>query len=390
MRYISIIILLVLCLTLLLFTGCMINTVTPEIASGNLENQEDINPSSDNTQSPSTGLVCELGTEEPGTIYPQKWATGTGTEEDPWANGCVESAVAACPAGGTVYLKAGYYQLAALVNVNKSMNIIGEGIGNTIVLTADAHGFYGDGVDYVTIKGLTVDGDAQTTDGTTYRACIVFNESTYLLFEDIEVKNSARYGWDGNDNNHCTFKNFYAHDNYRHGIHPMANRAGTNMYNTYRDVYCWNNGVDGISDIGSEDYPDEDCYNIYNNVQCWNNGTYGLQISRMHNVTISNSSFSGNGLVGLFLYDDEDFKLTNVIAKNNNSGIVVNTCDNVTLTSCQSYDDESLQGYGVVLSGASTGINVLSCILSPNTIAEIYNPNGIAINLIKEKMLAKF
>ena len=328
---IGISILLILCLILLLFTGCMINTVTPEIASGNLENQEDINPNSNNFQSPSTGLVYELGTEEPGTIYPQKWATGTGTEEDPWANGCVESAVGACPAGGTVYLKAGYYQLAALVNVNKSMNIIGEGMGNTIVLTGKQYGFYSDGVDYVTIKGLTVDGDAQTTNGTTYCTCMAFNNSTYLIFEDIEVKNSARYGWDGNDNNHLLFQNFYAHDNYRHGIHPMANRAGTNMYNTYRDVYCWNNGVNGISDIGSEDYPNEDMHNVYDNVQCWNNGFHGLQISRMHNVTISNSYFSGNGLVGLFLYDDEDFNIYNCSMTLNADGIIVSISENINI-----------------------------------------------------------
>jgi hypothetical protein len=40
MRYIGIIILLVLCLTLLLLTGCIVNTVISETTSGNLENQE--------------------------------------------------------------------------------------------------------------------------------------------------------------------------------------------------------------------------------------------------------------------------------------------------------------------------------------------------------------
>ena len=39
MRYICIITLIVLCLTLLLLTGCITNTVTPEIDNGNLENQ---------------------------------------------------------------------------------------------------------------------------------------------------------------------------------------------------------------------------------------------------------------------------------------------------------------------------------------------------------------
>jgi hypothetical protein len=53
MRYIGIIILLVLCLTLLLLTGCIVNTVIPETASGNLENQENTEePVIENTEEP--------------------------------------------------------------------------------------------------------------------------------------------------------------------------------------------------------------------------------------------------------------------------------------------------------------------------------------------------
>jgi hypothetical protein len=66
MRYIGIIILLVLCLTLLLLTGSVVNTVTPETAIGNLENQE-------NTEEPVIG-----DTEETGTANPQKWSGLTG------------------------------------------------------------------------------------------------------------------------------------------------------------------------------------------------------------------------------------------------------------------------------------------------------------------------
>jgi hypothetical protein len=61
MRKINIIILLVLCLTLLLLTGCKVNTVNPKTTSGNLENQE-------NTEKPVI-----VDTEESGTVYPQKW-----------------------------------------------------------------------------------------------------------------------------------------------------------------------------------------------------------------------------------------------------------------------------------------------------------------------------
>ena len=58
MRKIGIIILLFLCLTSLLLSGCGVNTVIPETAIGNLGNQEP--------------------TEEPGTASPQKWSGLTG------------------------------------------------------------------------------------------------------------------------------------------------------------------------------------------------------------------------------------------------------------------------------------------------------------------------
>ena len=66
MRYIGIIILLVLCLTLLLLAGCIVNTVIPETTSGNLGNQE-------NTKEPVI-----VDTKESGTVNSQKWSGLTG------------------------------------------------------------------------------------------------------------------------------------------------------------------------------------------------------------------------------------------------------------------------------------------------------------------------
>ena len=420
MRYIGRIILLVLCLTLLLLTCCMINTVKPETAIADTEEPIIVDP------------------EDPEMVYPQKWATGTGTASNPWANGCIESAAAACPTGGTIYLRAGYYQMADKIWMTRRINIIGEGIGNTIVLTAENHGFYLDTVSYVTIRGLTIDGDAQETDGETYRSCIAINDCTHLLIRDVETKNSARYGIDFDDGNYCVFQNIYSHDNYRHNLHPMANGRGWNMYNTYRDIYSWNSGSSGIDDVGSEDYPDEDCYNVYENIQSWDCGSYGIHISRQHNGIISNSSFSGNGGAGVFLYDVGDFNvnnctmtdntdgiivrvgdnvnidncstslnekngmyieainninITNVIVKNNNvsdtdrSGIYIEDCSDIAFTACQSYDDRGtpLQLYGIELYETNTGISLSNCKLSPNATGEIYNPNVAVLTVITEK-----
>ncbi|GAG74514.1 unnamed protein product, partial [marine sediment metagenome] len=56
MRYIGTSIL-VFCLTLLLFTGCMMDTVTPELDNGDLENQEDINEGINDSQNLSKGTL---------------------------------------------------------------------------------------------------------------------------------------------------------------------------------------------------------------------------------------------------------------------------------------------------------------------------------------------
>ena len=60
-------------------------------------------------------------------IFPQQWATGDGTESNPWANSCIKTAYANCPISGTIFLRAGYYQLADSLTLAKQIDIIGEG-----------------------------------------------------------------------------------------------------------------------------------------------------------------------------------------------------------------------------------------------------------------------
>ena len=246
MRYIDIIIILIICLALLLFTGCRINEDKAEIPSGNLENQEEINQSSNNSQSSSTVPIYD-----PETVYPQQWATGTGTIGDPWAGDCVNDAYTACPAAGTIYLRAGYYTLSTQLNVIKAINIIGEGIGKTFIVTGmtTTNGIYV-AADYVTLKGFTLDGDSQVG-GTAYQRLLGIGYYDYNVVEDIEVMNGGYYGMNIVAVNHSTFKNIYAHDNYRHGLHSGSDDAGRNMYNTYQDIYAWNNGSLGFADRGN-------------------------------------------------------------------------------------------------------------------------------------------
>ena len=421
MRYIGIIILLVLCLTLLLLTGCMINTVTPEIASGNLENQEDINQSSNNSQSSSAGPVeepAEEPAEETKTVYPQKWATGDGTVDDPWANDCIQKALDFVPDGGTIFLKAGYYTLSDKVRISKKISVIGEGMGRTIIKAAagTVDGFYIE-VDYVSIKNLTIDGDAQTDGGGgAYPSAIRIVNCDYTLLEDVEVKNAGFYGIDIFQLNHSLFQNIHAHDNWRHGMHPGSQITGRNMYNTYRNIYCWNNGVDGFDDIGCTSNYDENLYNLYDNLQCWDNGASGIVIFSQRSGVISNSFAWGNANWGLSLWHLEDFNInncsvtlngaqgifirysnnlnfTNVIVKNNNvsngnsSGIIVRESNGTRFTSCQSYDDRAtpLQRYGLSTEDSVDYVKLVNCKLLPNLKGAIYNPAGAAVTVITEK-----
>ena len=408
---IGIIILLVLCLTLLLLTGCVTNIVT------------------DPVEEP----VIEEDTEATVTVYPQKWATGDGTFENPWANDCIKKALDFAPTGGTIYLRAGYYQLAGAVTVEKAINIIGEGMGKTFIVTADNFGFNVD-VNYATFKGFTVDGAAQTENAET-SYCMAIANRDYVVLEDIEVKNCGRIGINILNVNYSLFQNIYAHDNYEHGLHPGGSSAGRHQYNTFNNIYSWDNGSSGFDDWSSVVAGN----NTYNNLNCWDNGEHGIAIVNQIGIALSNSSASRNGTNGIYLYDikestvdncfvtesgtqgmllatveDTSFNncsvtlndgtgvflkencsnvnLTNGIVKNNLNGITIYNGSDIALTTCQSYDDREtpLQEYGLTLYETNTGISLLNCKLSPNKDGEIYNPNGVAVTVITEKMLAKF
>ena len=358
--------------------------------------------------------------EDPEMIYPQQWATGDGTAENPWANDCIQKALDFVPAGGTIFLKAGYYILSDQAEITKKVNIIGEGRDKTIIITADAHGFYIESVDFVTIKNLTIDGDAQT-DNKQYLAVISVNISSYASLENIEVKNGGYYGINMWQVNHSSFQNIHSHANYRTGVHAGADAIGWNMYNTYKDIYCWDNLVDGFNDRGSTVDPVKQLYNVYDNLHCWDNRGSGIDIGLQKSGVLSNSFANGNGKYGISSYDIEDFNIqdcsitlnalegvfivdsknvnyTNIIVKNNNvsdtagiPGIVVYSSDGTKFTSCQSYDDRvvPLQYWG--LKTGSIGnvdfVEISDCTFMPNKSSAIYNHAGA---VIKEAVLVRF
>jgi parallel beta-helix repeat protein len=358
----------------------MINTVKPEPAGS------------------STGPVYESG-----TVSPQKWATGTGTVGDPWANDCIKSAYDNVPAGGTIFLKAGYYQLAGRLLFTKQVNIIGEGRNKTIIITANDYGFDINSdngmVDYVTLKGFTIDGAAQTEGGAPYyRSTINIDGCDYAFLEDIEVKNAGDCGINLFEVNHSSFQNIYAHDNWEHGIHSGSDTAGRNMYNTYRDIYAWDNGENGFDDRGSIADPELQRNNVYDNIQTWgntqmgialtvmgggslinssayDNGLYGIYLGKVYDFTIENCSAYSNYEVGIRLYECDNINLSNVIVKNNNTsdqvnvpGIYIGYVPSVKLSNCQIYDDRAipLQTYAIIPEYTTKYIEIINCKLTPN------------------------
>ena len=455
MKKISMIFLMFICLIMLIFTGCEEVGITPGIENASIGNQENsnnnnssndpsindtesnnyqdsstepinetntVNPSTDDSGTDGTGDPVANEPANPGTndpvdpgtndsmdpdaIRPQNWATGTGTIYNPWANDCIQKAYDAAPVGSTIFLQEGYYQLSSTVSFDKEIHFIGEGIDKTIIMTSNARGFQVNANNCV-LKGFTVDGAAQSSGS---HQCINITQANYLLLENIKVKNAGYYGINMNDSNYCTFKNIYAHGNYRHGVHAGANISSSNQSNSYSRIYSWDNQVNGFDDRGGLDSKN----NSYDNLECWGNGIFGIVIAHIDGGELTNSKAYSNHDVGIVLSDVDSFNidncsstsnvehgieintsssinLINSIVKNNYSGIIIDNTSTINVISCESYDDRDspLQKWGLELTAISGNINLSNCNFSPNKDGEIYDPAGIATKTYTNKILAK-
>jgi hypothetical protein len=327
-------------------------------------------------------------------VYPQPYATGAGTSGDPWAGDCINDAYTACPTGGTIFLRAGYYALDTMLTISKEINIVGEGMGKSFIVLgmADTHGILIND-DYITLKGFTIDGTSQNDSLVSYTAVISVSYYSYALVEDIEIKEAGCYGLNIFEQNRSVFQNIYAHDNYRHGVHAGSDSTGSNKWNTYRNIYAWDNGVSGFSDRGTETVNTENSYNTYDNIHCWGNassGTYNAFIvGNQKAVNISNCIISGNtrrgvllgledsnitnciitfnGTYGLRINNSKNLNFENVIVKNNNtaaeastSGILIDNSTNIKFTSCQSFDDTSVIGDDIAFVDGGAGEDTIT------------------------------
>ncbi|MCK5601192.1 hypothetical protein KAR91_04960 [Candidatus Pacearchaeota archaeon] len=353
-----------------------------------------------------TGTGTLAGTPVIDTVYPQWWATGTGANGTEWANNCIEEAYTFTPAGATIFLPQGYYTLDGTLTIAKTINIIGAGIGKTIIETAGGavDGIYSTGVDYITLKDFTIDGDAQD-DNSIGHGCITFNsDCDNLYIVNVEVKNGGYYGIDNFECNYGIFKNIYTHDNFYVGFHPGSNTTAKNIYNTYEDIYAWNNGNVGFGCRGIDVDPREITNNSYKNIKAWDNTSSGITIGDQHGVNISHLfAYSNDGTNGVYLWELEDSNITNVVAtynaevgiividsknlnitnsvsKNNNvsdaakPGMIVEDSSFIKYISCASFDDRDpmLQTRGIHLQGACTDISFIFCKLLPNLTTNLW------------------
>ena len=317
------------------------------------------------------------------TVYPQDYdeTASAGTVGDPWAGNCLNDALTAVPNGGTIFMRAGYYDLATILySETKTYNLIGEGINRTFIIMSmtDPEGIAIE-TDYCTLKGFTIDADSQTDE---YVAPVIsLAHCDYVTLEDIEVKNAGWQGITFGDCNHLLFQNLFVHDSIENGIHPGTGEwEGSNRYNTYNNIYAWDNGANGF-----DDYSTVICgNNTYNNIHCWDNTGIGIAIYHVVGSTLSNSSAIGNGDKGMefdgikdFTIDNcftslndvaailikgssENVNLTNVIALNNTTGIQLSDTTDVTLTSCQSYDERVVVGTDIAFVDGGVGADTIT------------------------------
>jgi parallel beta-helix repeat protein len=366
-----------------------------------------------------TEITAATGIDKLNWVYPQDYATGTGTAIDPWAGDCINDAYAAASAGDTIYLRKGYYLLSTLLNIEgKGVNLIGEGMGKTFIITGMAATHAIRVVDdYVTLKGFTLDADSQnkSVGESTDLQGISLKDGNYITLEDVEVKNAGYAGIQYTDISYSTMRHLYIHDNAWLGIHQAHLTSTGGKHNTFKDIYTWSHTHQGFDDGGEVTPWTSDCDNVYDNINSWDNGeeglvfwymwggkvinctawdstTYGIYIGNSHELSLVNCSANYNHAHGIKIVNSDDIVLSHCVSKNNDvddagskCGLVIENSDRLILDNCKFYDDRGTpqQDYGILTEGNCSDIQLINCKLAPNgtsTIGDFGTTTIISVN----------
>ena len=257
-------------------------------------------------------------------------ASGSGSPANPFLT--VQKAVNTVTAGGTVHVANGTYNTAAVTTINKAVTIQGQSRAGTILNGPRAQ------IDPAgSLAGLQITG---TTSNVTIEQLTV-QHYDYGIFTN------------GNLMSNITIQNLNASDNRLHGIWIQANVGS---------------GINGLT-VDNVDAS-------RNNVNGGNSGR-GLWIINgpKTNVTVTNSTFDQNGLVGLDVSDGSVAGATitgNVVTNNGDAGIGIlgaiaggaNLVANNTVTNNGRYGIEIKNS-----TGNSTDTGTGSVTVSGNTVS---------------------
>ncbi len=292
----------------------------------------------------SGGGAVTFGNQSVTEVYPQWWgAKGNGTHDDTTA---IQAAIDSYP---VVVIPSGIF-MTSIVNLRSGSQLIGKGIGNTILkLKANSNSYiiFGTNTSDVKIANLTLDGNSSNNpkigvgvrfEGTVTRTTLENIRATDFRIDGIQfagtnenmtlntIKNCIA---DNNKHDGLTLSAFqsglvsgcFANNNGRFGI-VLGNSSN---FSRVDNCTAFSNFDVNIIAVGSNDL-------IFNGNTTYRSKTaYGLQFNNVTRGIMSNNTAFGNFGVGLDCFQSTHCNyIGNIIFNNTLQGLAVDSTSHYT------------------------------------------------------------
>lgn len=161
----------------------------------------------------------------------------------------IEEAIAALPTnGGTIVLMEGTYNLAAALDVESNLTIIGQGPNLTKIVSGN-HTAIQETIACTNFKliGVSVDCDSQAS--SSYNAIDLSGSGTAcanITIEDVKIWGAGEDGINLYGADNCVISNAEIWGCEGDGIEFTGNSTYTGAYNVVTDCYIYSNGDEGI------------------------------------------------------------------------------------------------------------------------------------------------
>jgi len=282
--------------------------------------------------------------------------------------------------GGTVFIKAGVYNLSRSINPMNNVKIVGEGMGKTVLYSLNAPAIWADSVSNFSIEELTVDRGATSEAGDSApNMGMVFFSCSNVLIRRVEVRNTPNYavmfgGAKTGDVsgppyypcNDVYFIENYIHNSYKDGVHFFGGSRILVAFNKFENLID-----DAIAFGADKNYPVSDVVVTHNigrqlNLQwsnfvklhCgWNNlavpasgifnriivaNNTAIQIAgKFFVISPENTNYSHNGMVQNLVVKDNTTDNTILLAAVTGAIVEGNTCASISVTN-QFYSSSAL------------------------------------------------